>query len=108
MIPMIIAVVLFISAAFIGTSALGACPPDNAKPQSSVAKKTPTKRDCLNLDTLPQISDHVASAKRPTTKARSTYVPPSEQKYEGPTLGLTKPEPGVMPVPVIGYRWSLE
>jgi hypothetical protein len=106
--PITGAVVLFMSAAFIGTDAYGACPPDSAKPQSNVAKGTPTKRDCLNLNSLPQISDNVASAKAPGAKARPVYVPPSEQKYEGPTLGLTKPEPGVKPVPVIGYRWSLE
>ena len=36
------------------------------------------------------------------------YGDPASPAYQGPTLGLTKPDPGVRAAPVIGYKWSLE
>jgi len=102
--------VLMGSALFAGV-AQAACavnPPANSKPQQ--AKKHPSPTDnCLNLTSVPQISAGVVAAEpAPVAKAPSYTPPPDGGPYQGPTLGMSKPEPGVKPIPTVGYHWSLE
>ena len=88
---------------------LAACPPLSVKP-SSYAKPPPTKTradDCVDLNGVAQIGAGIVAAE-PAPSKKTGYAPPSEKPYEGPTLGLTKPEPGVRPAPTVGYHWNLE
>lgn len=80
-------------------------PPTAAKQH---AKKTPAPANgCVNLNGLPQISEQIVANERQRAPAKS--APPSLDKpYTGPTLGLTKPDPGVRPTPTVGYHWTLD
>jgi hypothetical protein len=93
-----------------GGGAVAACP-DTPKtdPAKTHSAKTRAKTDnCVDFDAVPQISAHiVANEPAPPVKAPS-YEAPATKAYEGPTLGMTKPDPGVKPTPTVGYHWSLE
>ena len=88
------------------SSAMAACL--DTQPQSPQAKKSNANAPCVNLGAVPQISAQVVAGEpAPLVKPRS-YEGPPVQTYEGPRLGLTKPEPGVRPVPTVGFHWTLD
>jgi hypothetical protein len=102
-----VAFAVFISAALAGGGVMAACP-DSQPKKAHQSKKHPQTDACVNLTGVPQISaDVVAAEPAPAVKA-PTYTEPTPAKYEGPTLGMSKPDPGVKPVPTVGYHWSLE
>jgi hypothetical protein len=102
-----VAFAVFISVGIAAGGAMAACP-DNNPPKTQTAKKQKPTENCVNLSTVPQISAQVVAAEpAPQAKAPS-YTAPTPANYEGPTLGMSKPDPGVRPVPTVGYKWSLE
>jgi hypothetical protein len=102
-----VAFAVLISAILAGAgSAIAACP--DTQPQSQQAKKSAANTPCLSLGAVPQISAQVVAGEpAPAVKPR-TYEALPVQTYEGPRLGLTKPEPGVKPVPTVGFHWTLD
>jgi hypothetical protein len=106
-----IAFAVFIGAVLAGTGTYAACPPNPAKPtlpKSHHAKPRSPADNCVNLSTLPQISNTIVTAEPAPAVTAPAHNDPAVPKYEGPTLGLTKPDPGVRAIPTIGYHWSLE
>jgi hypothetical protein len=104
-----IAFAVFLSLVFVGSAALAACPPISAKPLT--AKERLQARHCadrVNLGAVPAISAGVVAAEPAPVVKPPTYIDQKPGAYEGPTLGLSKPDPGVRPVPTVGYKWSLE
>jgi hypothetical protein len=103
-----IAFAVFMGAALVAGIAQAACTVDSRNTNTQHAKKHPPADNCLNLMAVPQISAGVVAAEpAPVVKAPS-YTAPTEGPYQGPTLGMSKPDPGVRPVPTVGYHWSLE
>jgi hypothetical protein len=101
-----IAFAVFACVALSGAGAFADCSP--SQPKSHSARKPPKTDPCVNLTAVPQISAGVVAAEpAPATKAPA-YSPAGEVGYEGPTVGLSKPDPGVRPVPTVGYHWRLE
>ena len=104
-----IAFVVFIGVTLAATGAYAACPAVQPKPTKPQAAKNRDKIDnCVDLNAVPQISANVVAAEPTVPVAKSTYTPPASTQYEGPTLGMTKSDPGVRPTPTVGYHWSLE
>jgi hypothetical protein len=87
-------------------SARAACP--EVKPQNEQAKKSATNAPCVNLNTVPQISAQVVAGQPAPAVKPKTYEGLPSIGYDGPRLGLVKPEPGVRPVPTVGFQWSLD
>jgi hypothetical protein len=105
-----VAIAALIGALLVGPGAFAACPaPAATKYLKDHPKPHKPGDDCVDLNGLPQISDHIA-ALQPAAAPAKTAGPfdPGKPSYEGPTLGLTKPEPGVKPAPTVGYRWLLD
>ena len=86
--------------------ATAACP--DIQPKKHQSKKQPPSGNCFNLNAVPQISAGVVAAEPLPPHKAPTYSDPTPAAYEGPTLGLTKPDPGVRAVPTVGYKWSLQ
>ena len=109
MIPRI-AFAVFVSIGFAAGVANAACPQDHPKtPPAKAAKERAQAGNCVDLDTVPQISAHIVAAEPVAQPAKTpAYSLPAAGQYEGPTLGLSKPQPSARPAPTIGYRWSLE
>lgn len=103
-----IAFAVFLSVALAGSAAPAACP-STQKPQTP--KTRAQMASCgsrVNLGAVSAISANIVNAEpAPVVKAPS-YTPPAKADYEGPTVNLSKPQPGVRPVPTVGYHWSLE
>ncbi|HVH82450.1 MAG TPA: hypothetical protein VM782_23850 [Stellaceae bacterium] len=102
-----VAFAVFLGVALATGAAVAACPTD-PQPKTQQTKKHPRTDGCVNLSAVPQISAQVVAAEPAPVARGSSYTPPSAAKYEGPTLGMTKPEPGVRAVPTVGYHWNLE
>jgi hypothetical protein len=104
-----VAFAVLISVVLAHSGAIAACPSASSNPPKNHPTKARAQTDnCVNLSAVPQISANVVAAEpRPTPKTPS-YVEPTSAPYEGPTLGMAKPDPGVRPVPTVGYHWSLE
>jgi len=104
-----IAFAVFVSVALFNASASAACVAARPKDHPAhEAKKQARKAPCVDLLGVSQISaDLVAAEPAPAVKPPS-YTPAPPGQYEGPTLSLTKPDPGVKPVPTVGYHWSLQ
>jgi hypothetical protein len=103
-----IAFAVFIGVALASNGASAACSSD-AKPKANISKKHVPVDNCVNLSAVPQISAGIVAAEpAPTAPKGPAYTDPTPAKYQGPTLGMSKPDPGVKPVPTIGYKWSLE
>jgi hypothetical protein len=62
---------------------------------------------CIDFSAVPQISANVVATTPAPGAKQPTYSLPTVG-YEGPTLGLTKPDPAHLPTPTIGYKWRLE
>ena len=101
-----IAFAVFISTLLVAGAATADCLSDPPTGQPAKARKH--HEDCVNLTAVPQISASVVAAEpAPVIKPR-TPVDPTPAVYQGPTLGMTKPDPGVKPTPTVGFKWSLE
>src|ERR1700722_7498408 len=106
-----IAFAIFAGAVLTGAGAIAACPVEPVKPAAPTsrhAKQRSRVDNCVNLNAVPQISATIAGAQPPPAAKAPAYSDPASPPYQGPTLGLTKPEPSVRATPMIGYHWSLE
>jgi hypothetical protein len=103
-----IAFAVFITTALAAAGALAACPAEHPKTQTHPAKPHPKADNCVDLGAVPQISSQIVEREPTAPIAKTPYTLPTSAQYEGPTLGMTKPDPGVKPTPTIGYHWSLE
>ena len=101
-----IAFAVFIGTAAASAGAVAACPLDHAKTHSTKARAQ--AENCVNLSTVPQISATIVAAEPAPVAKPPSYSAPTPARYEGPILGMSKPDPAVRPVPTIGYHWSLE
>lgn len=102
-----LAVAILLSAGLAGTGALAACPvPPNQ--QKLPAKTHKPATGCIDFNGLPQISATIVGVEPLSAHKVATPVNPDDKPYNGPTLNLTKPEPGVRPTPTVGYHWSLD
>jgi hypothetical protein len=105
-----IAFAVFLGATLFAGMAQAACtvnPPNTTNTHQ--AKKHPPADNCLNLTAVPQISAGVVAAEPAPAVKPPSYIPPTDSgPYQGPTLGMTKPDPGVRAIPTVGYHWSLE
>jgi len=88
--------------------AQAACTLNPPGAETRQAKKHPPADNCLNLTAVPQISAGVVAAEPAPAVKQPGYTAPTESPYQGPTLGMSKPDPGVKPIPTVGYHWSLE
>ena len=102
-----VAFAVFLSIATVGGGAIAACP-DNNQPKTQTSKKHKPTDNCVNLTVVPQISAQIVAAEPAPVVKTPTYSDPTPAKYEGPTLGMSKPDPAVRAVPTVGYKWSLE
>jgi|HubBroStandDraft_6_1064221.scaffolds.fasta_scaffold418631_2 hypothetical protein len=106
-----IAFAVFVGAILAATGAVAACPAPPAQPKDHHAKVQKPSNDCVDFNTLPQISEHIVAAEPAAAPIKATPLAPlgpDNPVYNGPTLGLSKPEPGVRPAPTVGYKWSLD
>jgi hypothetical protein len=104
-----IAFAVFMGAILFAGMAQAACTVNPPTTNTQQAKKHPPTDNCLNLTAVPQISAGVVAAEpAPTAKTPSYTLPGDGVTYQGPTLGMSKPDPGVKPIPTVGYHWSLE
>ena len=104
-----IAFAVVAAAILASTAAVAACPAPQPKDHHAKAHKP--SNDCVDFDTLPQISEHIVAAEPGAAPAKAAPVAPplpDNPAYNGPTLGLSKPDPGVRPAPTVGYKWSLD
>lgn len=102
-----IAFAVFGSTMLTAMSAFAACPAGAPKTHHLQRYKA-SPHNCVDLTAVPQISAQVVGTGAGPAPKTPAYVPPAATPYEGPTLGLTKTDPGVRPAPTIGYHWSLE
>jgi hypothetical protein len=91
------------------TGVFAACPAQPVQPKAPHAKVHKPSNDCVDFNALPQISEHIAAAEPASAPVKTTPAPvPDDPAYNGPTLGLSKPNPGIRPAPTVGYKWSLD
>jgi hypothetical protein len=102
-----LAFAVFLSTMLAGGAASASCPNDS-KPKAHQAQLRQHADNCVDLNAVSQISADVVAAEPTPIVKTPTYTEPTSAKYEGPTLGMSKPDPGVKPVPTVGYHWSLE
>lgn len=102
-----IAAAVFLSVVLAGAGALAACPApqDHPKPQAKVRKSA---NGCIDFNSLPQLSATIIANEPLPARKVAPPVNPDDKPYNGPTLGVTKPDPGVRPIPTLGYHWSLD
>jgi len=102
-----IAAAVFVSVVLAAMSALAACPaPQNhPKPQPKTHKPA---NGCVDFGSLPQLSATIIANEPFPARKVAPPVKLDDKPYNGPTLGLTKPDPGVRPIPTFGYHWSLD
>jgi hypothetical protein len=111
-----IAFTVFIGTFLLGGSAIAACSDDQLSNSHVKAHQAKTRApsNCLDLNAVPQISANIATAGPASSVKQPTYGLQTATPYEGPTLGVTKPDPGIAPVtkpqpaPTIGYRWQIQ
>ena len=103
-----IAFAVFIGLALASAGASAACPTQHPKTQTPPAKPHAKTDNCVDFGAVPQISSQVVEREPIAPVAKTPYTLPTSAPYEGPTLGMTKPDPGVRPTPTIGYHWSLQ
>ena len=98
------ALTVLIALALASGGAFAACPP---KPNTHLTK--PPTEKCLDLGVVPAISRNIVSAEPVPAAKAPAYSLPTTGPYEGPILGMTKPDPGVrLPTPTVGYKWALQ
>lgn len=102
-----IAFAVFVSAVVaVAGNAIAACP--DLQPQAHQTKKPSKTPPCVSLGAVPQISAQVVAGEPAPVAKPKTYEGLPSTPYQGPILGLVKPDPGVKPVPTVGFHWSLE
>ncbi|HZK92070.1 MAG TPA: hypothetical protein VFC56_18160 [Stellaceae bacterium] len=102
-----IAIAVFVSVALAASGGLAACP--SHPPKTHRAKPRPQANNCVDLNAVPQITSQIVAGEPAAPVAKTpAYEPLSASKYEGPTLGIIKPQPGARPAPTVGYHWNLE
>jgi hypothetical protein len=100
-----IAVLLGLVLASVGALAACPAPPSHQKPAAKAQKPA---AGCFDLNGLPQISANIVAIEPLPAPKRATPFDLGDKPYTGPSLGLTKPDPGVKPAPTVGYHWSLD
>lgn len=101
-----IAFAVFIATLLAVGTAAAECP--GGPPDTQAAKPGRHHDKCVNLGGVPQISANIVAAEPAPAVKSPTPADPTSTAYQGPTLGMTKPDPGVKPVPTVGFKWSLE
>jgi hypothetical protein len=115
-----IALAVFAGTVLVSASAFAGCPPPPApsahqKDVKDHGKAQKPSDGCVDLNGLPQISEHIAAtapaaaASRAAPSAPATTAPDNNLLDKpGLAVGLAKPDPAVRPIPTVGYRWSLD
>ena len=106
-----IAFAVYVGAILAGAGAFAACPPQPVQPKDHHTKVHKPSNDCVDFNALPQISEHIVAAEPAPAPVKATPSAPADldhPAYNGPTLGLSKSDPGVRPTPTVGYKWSLD
>lgn len=98
---------VLLGAMLASTGALGACPAAPVHPKPHVKAHKPPS-GCVDLNGLPQISANIVAIEPLPARKAGAPANLDDQPYNGPTIGLTKPDPGVRPTPTVGYHWSLD
>ncbi len=81
-----------VTIALSAASAGAACPPGQS-------------RNCLDLDTVPQISQRIIAREPLPPAQKSAPRTETPQGYTGPTVGLSRT---VRQVPTVGYHWATD
>jgi len=102
-----IAFVAFASAALLSAGALAACPAPLTHAKHHAKKHLQADGCTVNLNAVPQISEHIVANEPAAAPVKPASREQGETFYTGPTVGMTKPDPGVRPMPTVGYKWSL-
>jgi hypothetical protein len=102
-----IAAAVFVSVVLAGVGALAACPAQQNHPTPQAKARMPAN-GCVDFGSLPQLSATIIANEPLPARKVTPPVNPDDKPYNGPTLGLTKPDPGVKPIPTFGYHWSLD
>jgi hypothetical protein len=76
-----------------GHGAVAACPPGTA-------------RNCVNLDSVPQISQQIVAKERVTPTAKGAPNAATDAPYTGMTVGVPKNSTGRGAT--VGYRWAFD
>ena len=115
-----IAFAAFAGVLMMGAGAFAACPVPPAPSAHSKEHAKPRKPEpgCVDLNGLPQISEHIVAGEAalaapiksalPESPGPSNPTTSNSLTVGGLAVGLTKPDPGVRPTPTVGYRWSLD
>jgi hypothetical protein len=106
-----IAFAVLVGTFLIGGNATAACPanpPANNQAKTHPAKPRTPGDNCVDFNAVPQISANIVASEPAPAVKPPTYSVPTATAYEGPTLGMAKPDPGVRPTPTIGYHWQLQ
>ncbi len=74
------------------STAWSACPPGQS-------------RNCVDLETVPQISQQIVAGERIATPPKTAPAAEPQTPYTGPTVGLSRT---VRQTPMLGYRWSID
>ncbi|HEV2186912.1 MAG TPA: hypothetical protein VGR70_06875 [Stellaceae bacterium] len=102
-----IAFAVLLGAVLVSTGAFAACPAPATHPKPHQKAQKPLN-GCVDLNSLPQISANIVAIEPLPARKPATPFDLGDRPYTGPSLGLTKPEPGVKPTPTFGYHWSLD
>jgi hypothetical protein len=113
-----VAFAAFAGALMMAAGAFAACPAPPAQPTHTKdhAKLRKPEPGCVDLNGLPQISEHIVAAEptapiktwAPEPAAPGSPTASNSLNLGGLAVGLTKPDPGVRPTPTVGYHWSLD
>ena len=76
-----------------GNGALAACPPGSA-------------RNCVNLDSVPQISQQIVAKEQVAPAAKGAPNAGTDAPYTGMTVGVPKNSTGRGAT--VGYRWAFD
>jgi len=79
-----------------GGAAWSACPPSQTPSQS---------RNCVDLGSVPQISDKIVAGERVATPPKTAPVTAADSAYTGPSLGVSKM---IRRAPTVGYQWAID
>lgn len=87
-----------ISAAIVPAGVLGSSTAWSACPAGQ-------SRNCVDLETVPQISQQIVAGERIAAPAKTAPAAEPQAPYTGPTVGLSRT---VRQTPMVGYRWSID
>ncbi len=78
-----------------GGAAWSACPPGQSG----------QSRNCVDLGSVPQISEKIVAGERLATPPKTAPVTAAESAYTGPSLGVSKM---LRRSPTVGYQWAID